>query len=401
MTRADNRPDPIEDMLAALREDDPTYTDAELDAGFSALLTDLEQLTPEHAREVDGLATEAELGSDAYALGLEYLERGELERATRWLRIAASHGVSAGQQQLDDARELHRTVDPLSAKPVRPRLRSGERLAELLDCSSWLDTPDLSAVSGLPAAASRLAEALDAELRLAKARQEAERILADARRAAAQIAADAQRAARPDTEVTAPGRSRTSRVWSWSADLDYVPVARLAPLRCRDVDILLVTGTPDTVALAEVKCSSNARWLRPHALQETSLSFKIGSFQLGSVHHSTVIAREQSHVQLAGSRHALLNLIGREATEAYEQAVEANNPSCLQCHFSADPQLAPRLMVWAQTASPDTAADARKILADLVTPSTSGLLVPISVRDLAPPIPTTASERGNLVPGCP
>ncbi|MFF5654457.1 hypothetical protein ACFY8N_39470 [Streptomyces collinus] len=400
MTRADNRPDPIEDMLAALREDDPTYTDAELDAGFSALLTDLEQLTPERAREADGLATEAELGSDAYALGLEYLERGELERATRWLRIAASHGVSAAQQQLDDARELHRTVDSLSAKPVRPRLHFGERLAELLDCSSWLDTPDLSAASGLPAAASRLAEALDAQLRLAKARQEAERIVADARRAAAQIAADAQLAAQPDTEVTVPGHSRTSRVWSWSADLDYVPVARLAPLRCRDVDILLVTGT-DTVALAEVKFSSNARWLRPHALQETPLSFKIGSFQLGSVQHSTVIAREQSHVQLAGSRHALLNLIGREATEAYEQAVQENNPSCLQCHFSADPQMVPRLVVWAQAASPGAAADAHKILADLVAPSTSGLLVPISVRDVAPPVPTTASERGDLVPGCP
>ncbi|GAB2768655.1 hypothetical protein GCM10027072_79500 [Streptomyces bullii] len=104
-------------------------------------------------------------------------------------------------------------------------------------------------------------------------------------------------------------------------------------------------------------------------------------------------------MQLAGSRRALYNLIGREATEAYEQAVEENNASCLQCHFSADPQLAPRLLVWAQTASPDAAADAHRILADLVTPATSGLLVPISVRDVAPPVPTAASQRANLVPG--
>ncbi|MGY3206332.1 hypothetical protein [Streptomyces sp. TE5632] len=391
MTRADNRPDPIEDMLATLREDDPTYTDAELDAGFTALLTDLEQLTPERAREADDLATEAELGSDAYALGLEYLERGDLERATHWLRIATSHGVSAAQQQLDDARELHRTVDSLSAEPVRPRRRPGERLTELLDCSNWLATPDLSA---LPAAASRLAEALDGELRLAKARQEAERILADARRAAAQIAADAQRAAQPDTEVTTPGHPRAKHLWDWSTNLEHLPLAPMVstPLRCRDVDIMLVTGTSDTVLVGEMKCSSNARWPRPHTftLQRSPLLFKMGSF-----HHSTVIVREQSCLQLAGSRHALYNLIGREATEAYEQAVEENNPSCLQCHFSADPQLAPRLLVWARTASPDVAADAHKILADLVTPSTSGLLVPIGVRDLASPVPS------NLVPGCP
>ncbi|MEU3290529.1 hypothetical protein [Streptomyces longwoodensis] len=395
MTRADNRPDPIEDMLAALREDDPTYTDAELDAGFNALLTDLEQLTPERAREADDLATEAELGSDAYALGLEYFERGELERATRWLRIAASHGVLAAQQQLDDARELHRTVDSLSAKPVRPHRRPGERLAQLLDCSSWPDTSDLST---LPAAASQLAEALDGELQLAQARQEAERILADARRAAAQIAADAQRAAQPDAEAAAPTHPRI-RPLDRVPCPEYVLLPRWvsAPLRCRDVDFMLVTGTSDIVAAGEVKCYSDARWLRPHAARESSP--KIGSLQLGSIHHDPIIARERSRVQMASSRHALLNLIGREVIEAYEQAVQENDPSCLQCHFSVDAQLASRLVVWAQTASPDAAADAHKILADLVTPSTSGLLVPISVRDLAPQVPTTTPERGDLHPG--
>ncbi|MEU4090629.1 DUF4407 domain-containing protein [Streptomyces aureus] len=53
MTHSVNGPDPIEDMLAALRADDPEFTDAELDAGFTKVLIGLERLAPEHPPHVD------------------------------------------------------------------------------------------------------------------------------------------------------------------------------------------------------------------------------------------------------------------------------------------------------------------------------------------------------------
>ncbi|MDX2557260.1 ATP synthase subunit B family protein [Streptomyces stelliscabiei] len=390
MTRADNRPDPIEEMLAALREDDPTYTDAELDAGFTDLLAGLEQLTPERTRQADDLATEAELGSDAYALGLEYLERGDLERATHWLRIAASHGVSAARQQLNDARELHRTVDSLSTEPAQPQRRRKE-LADLLDCSNWLAPLDRSALS---AATSRLSEALEAELRLVRARQEADRILADARRAAEQITAGAQRAAHPDAGAPTPVRPQAGH-HRWSGGINIKLECRpLAPV-WSGLDIMVLTATSGALAAARVKRLS-VRNLLPH----TSISqWSPLPDETRRFHHGAVFAREQNGLQLADSRHALYNLIGREATEAYEQAVEENSPSCLHCHFTADPQLAPRLLAWAQTASPETAASVHTVLADPLACSNRSLLVPVSCRDLVTPTPTTAPERGTVAPG--
>ncbi|MGC0344382.1 DUF4407 domain-containing protein [Streptomyces sp. SLBN-8D4] len=60
MTHSINGPDPIEDMLAALRADDPEFTDAELDSGFTKILIGLEHLTPERTPHIDEPATEPE-----------------------------------------------------------------------------------------------------------------------------------------------------------------------------------------------------------------------------------------------------------------------------------------------------------------------------------------------------
>ncbi|WP_435219167.1 hypothetical protein [Streptomyces sp. bgisy034] len=375
MTYSDDRPDPIEDMLAALREDDPVYTDAELDAGFTAVLTALEHLTPERAQEADDLAVKAELGSDAYALGLEYLERGDLERATHWLRIAASHGVPAARQKLQDARELHHTVDSLPPEIVR-----SHPLAEQLDCLSCHPAPDLSTP---PVAASRLRELRSAERRLADARQEAERILADARRAAAQITADAQHAAQSEADVAATGLN-TMHLWRQSTD--FIPKHRLhslllLTLRDRDMDFMLVNKRSGRVAAIKNFSDSRMRW---YGTQGLSIIDEC------SVGRATAVGRAQSHLRLAESWRGLHNLIGREAAEAYEQALEGNDPSCLRLLMIADPQLAPRLLDWAQTASPATAGTHR-ILVDILSPSASGLVL-TGARDLAMPAPAGAPK---------
>lgn len=67
MTHSSNSPDPIEDLLATLRAEDPAFTDAELDAGFTAVLAALEQAAPECPPDADDAAGEPEHdGADAF-----------------------------------------------------------------------------------------------------------------------------------------------------------------------------------------------------------------------------------------------------------------------------------------------------------------------------------------------
>lgn len=123
MSLSGNRRDPVEDMLAALRGEDPSYTDTELDAGFADLLAEVEQLTPQRASELDRLASEAEFGSYAYARGLGFLARSDFDGAAHWLSIAADHGVTTAQEHLRETPKLSSTPKSLtrpSASPARP-----------------------------------------------------------------------------------------------------------------------------------------------------------------------------------------------------------------------------------------------------------------------------------------
>ncbi|MER6374439.1 hypothetical protein ABT255_40150 [Streptomyces mirabilis] len=377
MTPSDNRPDPIDDMLAALREDDPDYTDAELDAGFTAVLTDLEQLTSERAREADDLAAKAELGNDAYALGLEYRERGDLQRAAHWLRIATSHGVPAAHQQLQDARELHHTVDSMDSG-ARPPLFDDQS-----DYPGWYTVLDRSGQALTPIE-SRLKDLQAAEL-LAAARQEADRIVADARRAAAQIEADAQPSTQP--HITAPNSDvRPFRVWHpiWQT----IRGADLSEEGRNPTHLIAALNSGFAVAVWDRCPAESERGFSGGPLWSPAEGTVVGLLQ--TCHVAVASGQRQSVRWLTGSRHGLHNLIGREATEAYEQALEENDPSHLTTLMAADPMLMPRLLEWTQTASPAATVSARRVLASTMSPSTGGLVLPPGARDGLTPVPAVS-----------
>ncbi|MDX3078582.1 diguanylate cyclase domain-containing protein [Streptomyces sp. MI02-7b] len=111
----DDRPDrthPVERLLAALGEGGPTFNDAELDDGFAAVMAAIDDLDPSGEESLDALAVSAELGHDALALGVEHLERDDLERASHWLRIAADYRVPGAEGQLHRVRQLREGVSP-------------------------------------------------------------------------------------------------------------------------------------------------------------------------------------------------------------------------------------------------------------------------------------------------
>ncbi|MFE0630872.1 diguanylate cyclase domain-containing protein [Streptomyces sp. NPDC058864] len=115
----DDRPDrshPVERLLAALGEDGPGFTDAELDDGFASVMSALDDLSPPDQEALDVLAVGAELGHDALALGIEHLERDDLQRAAHWLRIAADYHVPGVERLLHRLRQLSEGVRP---DPVR------------------------------------------------------------------------------------------------------------------------------------------------------------------------------------------------------------------------------------------------------------------------------------------
>ncbi|MFJ2007771.1 hypothetical protein [Streptomyces chartreusis] len=390
MTPSDSRPDPIEDMLAALHEDDPAYTGEELDAGFNAVLNDLARLTPQRAKEAEDLAVEAELGSDAYALGLEYLERGDLERATRWLRVAASHGIRAAEQQLHDARELHRTVDSLTPSTTPLSCTDHAPQDQVFEDPSELTRRRLFAPE------ARLRE-LSTEGYLCDARKEAERILANARRAAAQIAAreaeaqqvlaDAQRTAAQITESAQHAAGRLEPVPRALADGRHKLLWWPSHDAERDQALTLIAST---ALISRGFDTGDARMLAFPLLAEDGHGLR-GSFPRRlvflNVCHSgrpDTSGRWSSHVRLDADRwRTLSNLVGRAAAEAYEQALEEDDVSGLRLHVAADPSLMPRLLDWVRTVSPAAAVEARKALDRTLPASTNGLVLPPGVRDSA------------------
>ncbi|MFJ5779924.1 hypothetical protein [Streptomyces sp. NPDC093094] len=365
MSPSDSRPEPIEEILAALSEDGPAYTDDDLDAGYNAVLDELDHLTPQRARELDDLADEAELGSDAHALGLEYLDRGDLERAARWLRIAARHGVPGAEQQLQDACELHHAFDCLTPETAPQRLAAAEE-----PTSTGWGTVDLTRY------ASHLLEFgfrdFTREQILRDAHKEAERILADARRAAAQITASAQGTAHSsDTPLraatnhirrfpklhTGPDCERMTLPLAWNAsgsvEVRYmeefgIPLMLWSRGECHDLPL---------------------QHLRSVWCDEEWLAF------------SQQVTQQRSQRQPCAGMHTLLNLVGREAAEAYEQAVEEGDSSSLRLYLAADAQLMPRLLTWARTAPSITAAAVHKALAGTMTSSSTGLMLPAALQE--------------------
>ncbi|MFF0967202.1 helix-turn-helix domain-containing protein [Streptomyces sp. NPDC003703] len=67
------------------------------DDGFDAVMDSIDRLTDEQRAALALQADQAELGYQAYALGLEHLELGHRDQALRWLRTAARYHVTGAE----------------------------------------------------------------------------------------------------------------------------------------------------------------------------------------------------------------------------------------------------------------------------------------------------------------
>ncbi|MFE7215132.1 hypothetical protein ACFU93_35365 [Streptomyces sp. NPDC057611] len=101
-------------MTAQEHEDgmrqEPTLSAAEKAAGFAAVMKRLKNHSPDERAWLQAQADEVVLGHEAYALGQEYLDRGDYEAARRWLRIAAGHHIPGATQALEEL-GLRQTLD--------------------------------------------------------------------------------------------------------------------------------------------------------------------------------------------------------------------------------------------------------------------------------------------------
>ncbi|MET9462173.1 diguanylate cyclase [Streptomyces canus] len=98
---ADSR---IEELLAVLGAPRPAFSDDELLAGFRAVTEQTDAVDGPTAARVDTDTRQAELGAEAYALGMEYSGRQNWERAAYWLQLAARSGVADASYELQTLR---------------------------------------------------------------------------------------------------------------------------------------------------------------------------------------------------------------------------------------------------------------------------------------------------------
>ncbi|WP_439659170.1 hypothetical protein ACSHWB_43455 [Lentzea sp. HUAS TT2] len=196
MNSTPEHPD-VEHLFQQLRDSD--------DAGapltpvpFAQIRAHVAALTPQQARDAVAYGDRAQLGVDAFALGMMHSEQGDLASAIRCFEIADRHGAPAAAAQLKTTRELRDALDEVDL-PDGTALTFRTR-AEAIDHAR---THGLSA--GVLDWADERAERI-----VADARDTATAVLDDARTTAARLIAEARAqadqiidAARPD-ESTAP-----------------------------------------------------------------------------------------------------------------------------------------------------------------------------------------------------
>lgn len=81
---------------------EPTLSAAEKAQGFAAVMKRMKSRSPQERDRLQTQAEQVALGHEAYALALEYLDRGDDEAARRWLRVAAGHGIPGAAQDLEE-----------------------------------------------------------------------------------------------------------------------------------------------------------------------------------------------------------------------------------------------------------------------------------------------------------
>ncbi|MFJ9012767.1 PP2C family protein-serine/threonine phosphatase [Streptomyces canus] len=117
----------------------------ELNTGFAAVMDSITELSPQQGADLERQAERAELGHAAYAVGLDYLERGEREWAVRLLQTAAFYGVDGAQQAL---RRVAESTASLHLAAIASKER-GKESAELTANFPFFTVAAAARMSGL------------------------------------------------------------------------------------------------------------------------------------------------------------------------------------------------------------------------------------------------------------
>ena len=126
-------------------EEPVTLNSAQIEAGFAAVMTQLNEIDHDSARELREKTEHLLLGYETYALAQQYLEQGDFERGAHCLHIAAGQGIPAANGELRELRELHRAISTPDAVIGRPGLtepEEGTRRAVVPPQSRSEITPD-------------------------------------------------------------------------------------------------------------------------------------------------------------------------------------------------------------------------------------------------------------------
>ncbi|MEU1407977.1 hypothetical protein ABZ471_37625 [Streptomyces sp. NPDC005728] len=217
---------------------EPTLSAAEKAEGFAAVMNRLKSHSPDERARLQTQAEEVALGHEAYALGQEYLDRGDYEAARRWLRVAAGHHIPGAAQTLEEI-ALRQTLDGFADLAA---LGGAQTAADAVPCQTIPSPPAMRVVdgnhrfkgdqvwdpvmenlyAGMAAAARRQAERITAQ-----AQREADAILAEARRqaentaaACAEIVLETKQDRKKVAELLAEARQVSERVRSEVAEID-------------------------------------------------------------------------------------------------------------------------------------------------------------------------------------
>ncbi|MFJ3106520.1 DivIVA domain-containing protein [Streptomyces sp. NPDC086835] len=151
--------------------------------GFAAIMQRLDSRSAEERDRLRAQADAAVLGHEAYALGHEYLERGNYIAARRWLRVAADRSVPGAEQALEEI-DVRQSVDDLAGRatvtvpPDTAPCPTAPSYPVMLDSYDiWASTLGHLAVDGVTAAAQAKAQQITE-----RADREADELLSTARR---------------------------------------------------------------------------------------------------------------------------------------------------------------------------------------------------------------------------
>jgi cell division septum initiation protein DivIVA len=236
-----------------MRHEPPLSADEKAD-GFAAVMKHLKSHSPDERARLQAQAEEVALGHEAYALGQEYLDRGDFEAARRWLRVAVGHHIPGAAQALEEI-ALQQALDEFMdgaavgsdhaaagtvpcgtiPSPHGPRAKYGQHRFDGLAWASFTD----QFYGDQTLAVARAQARCEAESILAEARQEADRVAA----ACATMMLDIEKERQQAAKLLAEARQEAESVRS--------QVAEIAEEARRSTDELLAKAQRQACVLLE------------------------------------------------------------------------------------------------------------------------------------------------------